>query len=137
MQASATIADDLLDQPYAPPTPEMRLAWAKKDAKFQTRTGHVPHQVRPTVHKAQAVLITWKLVEGIGNLRTEAMRHVLEECFRKGKERFGFQLISYSILRNHIHMIATVPDDEALRKGTQGLGIRIGKAINRGVSVFL
>ncbi|MFT7680489.1 MAG: hypothetical protein ACI8QC_004495 [Planctomycetota bacterium] len=28
-------------------------------------------------------------------------------------------------------MIATVPDDEALRKGAQGLGIRIGKAINR------
>ncbi|MFT7679604.1 MAG: REP element-mobilizing transposase RayT [Planctomycetota bacterium] len=131
MEAITLPAPELDLDSYTPPTPEMRALWKKRDAKFNTKSGHVPHQVRPTTQNSHGVLITWKLARGIGNLRTEAVRHLLEECFRKGKDRFGFKLISYSILSNHLHMIAIVQDDEALRKGTQGMGIRIGKAINK------
>ena len=135
---SITLPHSELDlNSYEPPTQDVLDYRKKQDAKFRTKSGRVPHQVRPTALYSDGVLITWKLVEGIPSLRTKAMRHVLEECFRKGKDRFGFQLISYSIMSNHLHVVAIVEDDEALKKGAQGLGIRIGKAINKRVSVFL
>ena len=116
---------------YTPPDQETLERRAKEAAKFSTKSGHVPHQVRPTAARSDGVLITWKLVSGLGNLRTKAMLRVLEECFRKGKDRFGFQLISFSVMSNHLHLVATSLEDEGLRKGTHGMAIRLSKAINK------
>ena len=99
--------------------------------QLSTKTGRVPHRKRPTVEKSLAAHVTWKLVDGLRNLRFPEMMRVLERCFRAGKERFGFKLATYTVLSNHVHLIVTAPNDKALRAGLQGLGIRMARAINR------
>jgi len=39
--------------------------------------------------------------------------------------------VEFSVLRDHIHLIAEAQDERALARGMQGLSIRIAKALNR------
>ena len=41
---------------YTQPSPESRAMWAQDAAKFSTKSGHVPHQVRPTAQRSDGVL---------------------------------------------------------------------------------
>ena len=66
----------------------------------------------------------------VWNLRARRCFKPIWRCFVAGKERFGFRLIEYTVLRNHIHLIAEVEDSRALARGMQGLMIRIAKALN-------
>jgi putative transposase len=45
--------------------------------------------------------------------------------------RFGFRLVHFSVQGNHIHLVVEAPDERALARGMQGLGVRIAKALNR------
>ena len=67
----------------------------------------------------------------VWNLRARRCFKPILRCFVAGKERFGFRLIEYTVLRNHIHLIVEIEDSKALARGMQGLMIRIAKALNR------
>ena len=56
---------------------------------------------------------------------------VLRGCFRKGKERFGFRLVHYSVQREHLHLMVEAEDARALSRGMQGLCVRVAKALNK------
>ena len=75
--------------------------------------------------------VTVKLRGGIPNLRQEHVIEVLERCFSKAKNRFGFELTAYTVMSNHLHFLVFVRSNEALRRGMQGLNIRLARAINR------
>src|SRR5262249_2515772 len=49
----------------------------------------------------------------------------------RGRDRFGFRLVHFSVQGNHIHLVAEALDERALARGMQGLGVRIAKALNR------
>ena len=67
----------------------------------------------------------------VGHLRTESRLRVLEECLSKGRERFGFRLVHYSILGGHVHLIVEAEDARSLGRGMKGLGVRIARALNK------
>ena len=52
-------------------------------------------------------------------------------CFRAAKSRFALNLIGYTVMENHLHLIVAAKSDESLRKGLQGLGIRLARTVNR------
>ena len=56
---------------------------------------------------------------------------VLRECFRKGKNRFGFRLVHYSVQAGHIHMVVEAPGQESLSLGMRGLGVRLARQLNK------
>jgi REP element-mobilizing transposase RayT len=93
--------------------------------------GRVPHRVRPTVEGSGGVHVTWKLVDGIPSLRQKRMLQELVRCFRAAKERFGLDLIGYTVMGNHLHLIVGAKSDDSLRRGLQGLGVRLARAVNR------
>ena len=93
--------------------------------------GRVRHRRRDTIKGAHGVHVTWKLVEGIPSLRQRHVIRELEECFRAAKARFGLDLVGYSVMGNHLHLVVGAKTDESLRQGLQGLGIRLAKAVNR------
>ena len=39
-----------------------------------------------------------------------------------GAARFGFRLVHYAVMGNHVHLIVEAPDRRALWRGMQGLG---------------
>ena len=49
----------------------------------------------------------------------------------RGSDRFGFRLIHYAVMGNHVHMIVEANDRRALGRGMKGLGVRIARSLNR------
>jgi hypothetical protein len=90
----------------------------------------VPHTTRPPLSSRYPVHITIRILDGLPSLRGKAVYNVLKRRFDAGKDRFGFRLIHYSVLGNHIHSICEAKDARALARGMQGLKIRIAKGLN-------
>ncbi|MFT7665368.1 MAG: REP element-mobilizing transposase RayT [Planctomycetota bacterium] len=101
------------------------------EQKLVTKTGRVTHSARPSVSNSHGVHVTVKLHRGIPNLRQKHVIEALERCFSKAKDRFGFQLTAYTVMSNHCHFLVYVSSNEALRRGMQGLNIRLARTINR------
>ncbi|MGZ5039090.1 MAG: transposase [Usitatibacter sp.] len=74
---------------------------------------------------------TWRMSAGVWNLRTRRCFRVLERAMYAGAVRFGFRLVHYSVMGNHVHLIVEAPDRKALGRAMKGLGVRIAKALNR------
>jgi len=91
----------------------------------------VPHKPRAPLRPGWALHTTLRVHGHVWNLRSARSFRVLHRCFAAGKDRFGFRLVHYSIMGNHLHLVVEAPDNEALARGMQGLAIRIAKGLNR------
>ena len=89
------------------------------------------HRVREELPKGCPVHVTVRLVDGLPSLRQWTEYELLRECFRAGRERFGFRLVHYCVLANHLHLIVEAKDRQALTRGMQGLLVRIARGLNR------
>jgi putative transposase len=91
----------------------------------------VPHRKRPALSSRHPVLVTWRVLPHVWNLRSRRSFSRISQCFLRGRDRFGFRLVHFSVQGNHIHLIVEAQDEWALARGLQGLGVRIAKALNR------
>ena len=64
-------------------------------------------------------------------MRRHHAYRTLRAVFRRGKDRFGFRLVHYSVQSNHLHLLCEADDKRALARGMQGLAIRIARRLNR------
>ena len=72
-----------------------------------------------------------KLRRGLPRLRVRHAVSALWLCFARGRDRFGFRLVQFSIQQDHLHLIAEAPDRESLARGMQGLAVRVAKNLNK------
>jgi len=91
----------------------------------------VSHKARPRFEKPAAVLVTLRVASQVWNLRSRRCFRVIEEAFANARERFGFRVIEFSVLGNHLHLLVEADSDASLARGMQGLTVRIAKALNR------
>jgi REP element-mobilizing transposase RayT len=77
------------------------------------------------------VLVTWRVLPHVWNLRSRRCFSRVSRCFSLGRDRFGFRLVHFSVQGNHLHLVVEANDKKALARGLQGLGVRIAKALNR------
>ena len=89
------------------------------------------HLRRPELTRGFPAHVTLRMERGVWNLRTRRCFNVLAKAFWSGGNRFGFRLVHYSVLGNHIHLLVEADDRRALWRGMQGLSIRIARALNR------
>ncbi|HET7786255.1 MAG TPA: transposase [Myxococcales bacterium] len=99
--------------------------------KPKGRRALVSHHGRPRFEKPTAVQVTLRVAGHVWNLRSRRCFETIETCLAEARERFGFRVIEFTVLGNHLHMVVEADDDEALSRGMQGLNIRIAKALNR------
>jgi putative transposase len=52
-------------------------------------------------------------------------------AFWSGGDKFGFKLVHYSVMGNHIHLLAEARGKQALARGMKGLGVRVARGLNR------
>ena len=90
----------------------------------------MPHRQREVLASRFPVHVTLKLRDGVPRLRNRKSAGALEAAIRAGAERFGFRVIHYSIQSNHVHLVCEARDAQALRRGLQGLEIRMARALN-------
>ena len=94
-------------------------------------TAGVKHRPRGALASRHPVHVTLRLRNGLPSLRQKGALDVLLGSFEKGRERFGFRLVEYSVQKNHLHLLCEAKGREALSRGMQGLMIRVAKGLNR------
>src|SRR3954470_19791313 len=91
----------------------------------------VPHVERPSLPARFPVHATWRMDERVWNLRSQRCFRAVERAMYAGAVRFGFRLVHYAVMGNHVHLIVEAPDRRALARAMKGLGVRIARALNR------
>jgi putative transposase len=88
--------------------------------------GHLTRAVLPPRFPVHA---TWRV--DAWNLRTRRCFRPVQRAMFAGATRFGFRLVHYAVMGNHVHLIVEAPDRRALARAMKGLGVRIARALNR------
>ncbi len=91
----------------------------------------VAHGSRSALASRYPVHVTLRVVEGLPGLRQRRLFCVVREAFAKGSDRFGFRLVHFTVMSNHMHLIVEAKNRRALSRGMQGLCVRIARAVNR------
>lgn len=91
----------------------------------------VAHVTRPALAARFPVHVTWRMDKHVWNLRTRRCFGAMERAMYAGAARFGFRLVHYSVMGNHVHLLVEACDRRALWRGMQGLGVRMARALNR------
>src|SRR4051812_11494015 len=90
----------------------------------------VPHVPRKQSRRTPAH-ITMRVGGGRPSLRGSRSFRAIQECFRKGKERFGLRVIHFTVQGNHLHLLVEAEDALALTRGIKGLSVRMARALNK------
>ena len=91
----------------------------------------VAHLVRPALSRRLPVHVTWQMSDVVWNLRSKRSFTRLSTAIWRGSDRFGFRLVHYAVMGNHVHLIVEANDRRALGRGMKGLGVRIARSLNR------
>src|SRR6516164_6596108 len=83
------------------------------------------HLTRPVLKARFPVHVTWRMDGEVWNLRSRRCFTVLRRAMYAGAARFGFRLVHYAVMGNHMHLIVEAPDRQTLGRGMKGLGVRI------------
>jgi putative transposase len=89
------------------------------------------HRRKGALAKTYPVHVTMRIKDGLASLRGKREQAVLEGAFRSGCERFGFRLVHFAVLGNHLHFVAEARDRWALFRGLVGLATRIARRLNK------
>ncbi len=90
----------------------------------------VRHTARAPLANRFPVLVTMKLRQRLPALRRREAYAALRDTFVAGKERFGFRLVHYAVLNDHLHFVAEAADRTALQRGLKGLAVRVARRLN-------
>jgi REP element-mobilizing transposase RayT len=100
----------------------------RKNAGRPNKTGEVSHGKRPHVNFKSPLHITMRLKKGMVNLRTQRLLNAFRKATREA-QKFGFHVVHFSLLSNHVHLIAEAKNSKALASGMKSLNGRFGKAV--------
>src|SRR5690242_5224246 len=64
-----------------------------------------PHLRRPVLPPRFPVHATWRMDGAVWNLRTRRCFGALSRAMYAGALRFGFRLVHYAVMGNHVHLI--------------------------------
>ncbi len=77
--------------------------------------------------------MTWRVRDELGNMRAPGVKRAIAEAFAEGADRFGFRLVRFCVQRHRVLLLCEAQDGQSLRRGVQGLSIRVAKAVNHRV----
>src|SRR3954451_18533437 len=80
----------------------------------------VPHVERAALAARFPVHVTWRMDKGVWNLRTRRCFSVMRRAMYAGAVRFGFRLVHYAVMGNHVHLLVEAPDRRALSRAMKG-----------------
>jgi hypothetical protein len=96
---------------------------------IKTTRRRVAHRKRNGIQH-DAVHVNVKIEPGLPSMRTREARAVIVGAIRKQRGLFGFRVIEFAILSNHMHLIAEAASASELGRAMKGLGVRIARGLN-------
>jgi len=103
----------------------------RKGAGRPKTVGVVQRVKRPEFPKRFPLHVTLRIRRDVPNLRRDKIYAQIQKAFLGGHEKFGMQMVHFSVQGNHIHLIVEADDKQCLSRGLQGLNVRIARAVNR------
>jgi len=91
----------------------------------------VSHLTRPVLAARFPVHVTWRMDREVWNLRSRRCFGVMQRAMYAGAVQFGFRLVHYAVMGNHVHLLVEAPHRVALGRAMKGLGVRIARGLNR------
>src|SRR3954470_19896024 len=91
----------------------------------------VSHHPRPHFDRITPSLITLKIKSDVPSLRSSRRFAAIRRAFLAARGLHGMRVVEFSVLGEHLHLIAEADDKASLSRGMQGLCIRLAKAVNR------
>jgi putative transposase len=91
----------------------------------------VPHVARTEFAARCPIHVTQRMRPGVGRLRTQSRFALIQCALREASDRFGMQVVHFSVQGNHLHLIVEADGREALSKSMKGLAVRIAVRLNR------
>ena len=90
----------------------------------------VPHARREVHDRRCPAHVTLRACVGLPSLRRNDIFVAVRAAFARSS-RGGFRLVHYSVQRDHVHLVVEAERHLSLRRGIQGLAIRVARATNR------
>lgn len=91
----------------------------------------VPHGRRESVRPYQPVHVTMRMGDHVWNLRSERSYAVIHRAIEAVRRRPGTRIVHFTVLGNHLHLIAEARGELALGDAMRGLSIRLARGLNR------
>jgi putative transposase len=91
----------------------------------------VAHKSRPEFAARCPLHVTQRMQPGVGYLRTQSRFALIKRALEEASERFGMQVVHFSVQGNHLHLIVEADGRRALSKSMQGLAVRVAMGLNR------
>jgi len=115
---------------------KVKPAWGGKRPgsgrkRRDTRPGPAMSHLARTVERKFPLSVTVHVREGVGKLRSPRLLPAVEEALLAGNDRFGFSLVQFGVLDDRIHLLVEADDKAALKRGMQGLSVRLARRLNR------
>ena len=115
--------------------PQLRKHGGKRRGagrKAMGKRSGVSHKKRERVDSDTPVMLTMKIREGLPNLRTQETHDLWKAVLRAiRRTRSDFRVVHYSIMGNHLHLLAEADSTEALSSGMISLLGRFARALNK------
>src|ERR1700756_3048378 len=83
----------------------------KAGRKPSDRQGHL---TRPVLKARFPVHVTWPMDSEVWNLRSRRCFSVIQRAMYAGAARFGFRLVHYAVMGNHMHLLVEATDRQTL-----------------------
>ncbi len=93
--------------------------------------GVISHLARPEFAGRFPQHVTVRMLPRVWNMRSRRCFGVIKRAMWSASERFGFRVVHYAVMGNHIHLLVEADGKRSLSRGMQGLNIRVAKALNR------
>ncbi|HEX4384384.1 MAG TPA: transposase [Myxococcales bacterium] len=90
----------------------------------------VPHLPRPEFAARYPLHVTYRVVPGVGHLRSHRFVQAIQTSLKAAAEHLGMRVVHYSIQSNHLHLLIEAEGADALSRGMQGLSIRMARRVN-------
>jgi putative transposase len=91
----------------------------------------VPHLTRAEFSARCPVHVTQRMRPGVGHLRTQSRLALIQSALRDASDRFGMQVVHFSVQGNHLHLIVEADGREPLSRSMKGLAVRLAIGLNR------
>lgn len=91
----------------------------------------VPHLRRASFAASTPCHVTLRARRDLPSLRNPRLVREIERSFRAACEGRRFQLVHYSIQRDHLHLLVEADGLAALARGMMSIGARVARAVNR------
>src|SRR5215831_9214413 len=91
----------------------------------------VPHRPRPDFARRLPAHVTLRMAAHVYNLRSRRSFRLIQKALREGgADRFGVQVIRFSVQGNHIHLLVEAEGRLALARAVKGLSVRLARKLN-------